>query len=50
MGSGKFRKLVQDSLEDYGIIEWQWTLKDLAKDVEVAYQVVLDEFDSIFVL
>ena len=45
MGSGKFCKVVWDSHEDYGIIEWQWTLKDLAKVPVVAYQDVIDECD-----
>lgn len=37
-----------DSLLDYGRLEWQRTLTDSEKVPEVAYQDVLNEFDSIW--
>ena len=45
----KTRKIIWNALQDYGKIEWQWTLSDLEKAMDVAYQDVLNEFDSIWV-
>ena len=42
----KTREAIWDALHDYGRIEWQWSLADLEKAPDVAYQDVLSEFDS----
>ena len=39
--------MVWDSLIDYGRLEWQWTLHDLEKAPNFAYEDVLNEFDSV---
>ena len=44
----KIHQYVWDSLLDYGRIEWKWTLMDLEKALDVAYQDVLEEFDSVW--
>ena len=43
----KTRQVIWDTLQDYGRIEWQRTLSDLEKAPDIAYQDVLNEFDSI---
>ena len=42
----KTRQVVWDALKDYGRIEWKWTLPDLEKALDMAYQNVLYEFNS----
>lgn len=44
----KTHQVVWDALLDYGYLEWQHTLKDLQKVMDVAYQDVLDKFDLIW--
>jgi hypothetical protein len=41
-------QVIWDALEDYGRIKWKWNMLDLEKVPGVAYQNVLNEFDSIF--
>jgi hypothetical protein len=41
----KTSQIIWDSLQDYGRIEWKWTLKDLKEAPNVAYQDILKEFD-----
>ena len=41
-------QVVHDSLFDYGRLEWQQTLHDLQKIPDVAYDNVLDTFDSVW--
>lgn len=40
-------QVIWDALQDYGRIKWQWTLSNLEKAPNVAYQDILDEFDSV---
>lgn len=42
----KTRQVIWDALQNYGRIEWKHTLSDLEKAPNVAYQDVLNEFDS----
>ena len=44
----KTHQVIWDALSDYGRIEWQRTLLDLEKALDVAYQDVPNEFDSIW--
>ena len=48
MACGKDAPSPGDALLDYGQIEWQDTVKDLRKALNIAYQDVLDELDSIW--
>ena len=41
----KIRQVIWDALQDYGRIEWQHTLLDLEKALDVADQYVLNKFD-----
>ena len=43
-----YPKSLGDALLDYGRIEWQYTLKDLQKALNVVYQDILDELDSVW--
>lgn len=43
----KMHQVIWDALQDYGRIKWQWTLSNLEKAPNVAYQDILDEFDSV---
>jgi hypothetical protein len=42
----KTHQLIWNALQDYGRTEWKWTLLDLDKAPDIAYQDVLNEFDS----
>lgn len=44
----KTHQIMWYSLLDYGRLEWQPSLRDLDEVVDVAYQDVLDEFDSMW--
>ena len=44
----KTHQVVWDVVLEYGRIEWQDTLKNLQKSLNVAYQDVLDELDSVW--
>ena len=44
----KTHQVVWDSLLDCGRLEWQQTLYDLEKTLDVAYEDVLKEFDSVW--
>ena len=44
----KIHQVIWESLPDYGRIEWKQTLKDLEEAPDVAYQVVLEEFNSVW--
>ena len=46
MAIEKTCQVIWDALQDYGRIEWKHTLKDLQHAPDVAYQDVLNEFDS----
>jgi len=35
-------------MQDYGRIEWKWTLRDLEKAPDVAYHDILNNFDLIW--
>ena len=41
----KTHQVIWDYLQDYSWSEWKWTLLDLEKGPDVAYQDVLNEFD-----
>ena len=41
----KTRQVIQDTLQDYGRIEWKQTLSSMKKAQDVAYQDVLNEFN-----
>jgi hypothetical protein len=41
----KRSQIIWDALQNYGRIEWKWTLKDLEEAPNVAYQDILKEFD-----
>ena len=41
-------QVIWDALEEYGRIEWKWTLLDLEKVPDVAYQNVLNKFNFVF--
>ena len=45
---GKTCQIILDAFQDYGRIEWKRTLKDSEETPDVAYQDVLDEYDSTF--
>lgn len=47
MASGENISSCVGFLLEYGRLEWQWTLHDLEKVSDVAYQDVLTEFDSV---
>ena len=40
----KTRQVIQDTLQDYGRIEWKQTLSSMKKAHDVAYQDVLNKF------
>lgn len=42
----KVRQVVEDPMMDYGRIEWKHTIRDLAKAPDIAYDDILDNFDS----
>jgi hypothetical protein len=44
----KTHQLVWDSLIDYGSLEWQSTLQDLIKAMDIAYEDVLRKFDKVW--
>lgn len=44
----KTRPIIWDALQDYARVEWKRTLSDLEKALDVAYQDVLSEFDSVW--
>jgi hypothetical protein len=44
----KTHQVIWDALHDYGMIEWQQTLSDLEKALDIAYQDVLNEVDLIW--
>jgi hypothetical protein len=44
----KTSQIIWDALQDYGRIEWKWTLRDLEKAPDVAYHDILDKFDLIW--
>jgi hypothetical protein len=48
MARGKNNQVVWDPLLDYGRLEWQCTLQDLEKNLDVAYDDVLREFDKVW--
>ena len=41
----KTRQINWDALQDYGRIEWKWTLRDLEKVPDVAYHDILNKLD-----
>ena len=45
---GKQHQVVWDSLINYGILEWQRTLRDLKKVLDDAYDDFLREFDKVW--
>ena len=48
MANGEIHKVAWDSLLAYGRLEWQWTLTNLEKTLDVAYKDVLKIFDNIW--
>jgi hypothetical protein len=44
----KTHQVIWDALHDYDMIEWQQTLSDLEKALDIAYQDVLNEVDLIW--
>ena len=42
----KTRRVIRENLQEYGRIEWQWTLVDLEKALDTSYQDILNDFDS----
>lgn len=39
-------QIIWDVLQDYGRIEWKWMLEDLEEVPDVAYQYILNKFNS----
>jgi hypothetical protein len=44
----KRHQVARDSLLDYGRLEWQWTLTNLERRPNVAYEDVLKDFDNVW--
>lgn len=44
----KTHQVVWDSLIDYGSLEWQSTLQDSKKAMDIAYEDVLRKFDKVW--
>ena len=44
----KTHQVVRDSLLDYDGLEWQRTLHDLEKTLDIAYEDVLNDFDLVW--
>ena len=44
----KTRQIIWDALQDYGMIEWKRTLRDLEKALDAAYDDMLNEFQLIW--
>jgi hypothetical protein len=42
----KTRQVIWDNLQGHGRTEWQHTLADLEKALDIAYQDILTDFDS----
>ena len=42
----KTRQVIWNAFQNYGRIEWEWTLKDLEEAPDVAYQDIVKKFDS----
>ena len=42
----KTRQVIWDVLHDYGRVVWKQALSDLERALDVAYQDILNEFDS----
>jgi hypothetical protein len=47
MTYGETHQIMWDSLVDYDTLEWQRTLQDLEKVVDVAYEDFLKDFDKV---
>ena len=46
MAIEKQHQVIWEAIHDYGMIEWKRTLEDLEEALDVAYQDILNGFDS----